>query len=205
MGLRPLLYLIFLGSSWGLYFSLLKIAVLSGIPYLGIATLITSGVCIGMLAIAVVRKRKPVFSRQNIVFYVVCALLGYLVPMIVELLVIGHMPASVLTLIVCLSPMATLIFARLMRTDTINLRRISGMAIGMAAIFGVLLPDAHNSAGVAWHWLILATVVPCSYALYHNYISRYWPEGSDSFQVACGEAIFAALFLIVFSVFFWRA
>jgi drug/metabolite transporter (DMT)-like permease len=194
----------FLGSSWGLYFSLLKIAVLSGIPYIGIATLTTAGVCIGMLAIGVVRNRKPDFSRRNIVFYIVCALLGYLVPMIVELMVIGHMPASVLTLIVCLSPMATLIFARLMRTDTITKKRIGGMVIGMGAIFVVLFPDAHNSAGIAWHWLILATVVPCSYALYHNYISRYWPEGADSFQVACGEAIFAALLLIVFSIFFWR-
>ena len=47
-------------------------------------------------------------------------------------------------------------------------------------------------------------MVPCSYSLYHNYISRFWPEGSDSFQVACGEAIFATLLLIVFSIFFWR-
>lgn len=194
----------FLGSSWGLYFSLLKIAVLSGIPYIGIATLTTAGVCIGMLAIAAVRNRKPDFSRRHIAFYIGCALLGYLVPMVAELLVIGHMPASVLTLIVSLSPMATLIFARLMRTDTINLKRISGVAIGMVAIFVVLFPDAHHSAGVAWHWLILATVVPCSYSLYHNYISRFWPEGSDSFQVACGEAIFATLLLIVFSIFFWR-
>ena len=133
----------FLGSSWGLYFSLLKIAVLSGIPYIGIATLTTAGVCIGMLAIAAVRNRKPDFSRRHIAFYIGCALLGYLVPMVGELLVIGHMPASVLTLIVSLSPMATLIFARLMRTDTINLKRISGVPIGMGAIFMVLLPDAH--------------------------------------------------------------
>ncbi len=100
-----------------------------------------------MLAIAAVRNRKPGFSRRHIAFYIGCALLGYLVPMVGELLVIGHMPASVLTLIVRLSPMATLIFARLMRTDTINLKRISGVAIGMGAIFMVLLPDAHHSVG----------------------------------------------------------
>ncbi len=50
--LRPLAFLVFLGSSWGLYFSLLKVAVLSGISYAGILTLTTVGVGIGMSAIA---------------------------------------------------------------------------------------------------------------------------------------------------------
>lgn len=45
--LKPMLYLLFMGSSWGLYFSLLKTAVLSGISYFGILTLTTLGVCMG--------------------------------------------------------------------------------------------------------------------------------------------------------------
>ena len=62
--------LLFLGSSWGLYFSMLKIAVLSGISYTGILTLATVGVAIGMSAIALLRKRKPEFKlRHNIYIY----------------------------------------------------------------------------------------------------------------------------------------
>jgi hypothetical protein len=61
-GLRPILLLLFLGGSWGLYFSMLKIAVLSGISYTGILTLSTVGVAIGMSAIALlylVGRSKP--------------------------------------------------------------------------------------------------------------------------------------------------
>lgn len=203
-GWRPIFYLIVLGSSWGLYFALLKIAVLSGISYVGILTLTTLGVCAGMVIIALLRNRLPVMNRRHLTFYLICALLGYLLPMIAEMFIIKHMPVSVLTLIVSVSPLATLFFAWLMKTDRITPRRVCGMVLGSSAIFAILLPEAHLNQEVAWHWLLLATLVPFSYALYHNYIARYWPPGSDSYQVACGEAIVGSILLIVFSVFNWQ-
>jgi len=203
-GLRPLILLIFLGSSWGLYFSLLKIAVLSGISYVGILTLTTVGVGIGMTAIALLRGRKPEFKLRHNIFYLVCALSGYMLPMIAELLVIAHMPAGVLTLIVSIAPLVTLLLAWMMKTDVINLPRVAGIVLGAFAVFAILLPDAHNSEAVAWQWLLIAMVVPVSYAVHHNFTARFWPEGSDSYQVACGEAIFASLILITFSLFNWQ-
>jgi len=198
------LLLIFLGSSWGLYFSLLKIAVLSGISYVGILTLATVGVGIGMTAIALLRGRKPEFKLRHNIFYLVCALSGYLLPMIAELLVIAHMPAGLLTLIVSVAPLATLLFAWVMKTDVINLSRMAGIMIGAVAVFAILLPDAHISEAVAWQWLLIALVVPVSYSIHHNFAARCWPAGSDSYQVACGEAIVASLILIMFSLFNWQ-
>lgn len=203
-GLRPFALLIFLGSSWGLYFSLLKVAVLSGISYIGILTLTTVGVGIGMTAIALLRGRKPEFKPRHNIFYLVCALSGYMLPMIAELLVIAHMPAGVLTLIVSIAPLVTLLFAWLMKTDVINLPRVAGIVLGAFAVFAILLPDAHSSEAVAWQWLLMAMIVPVSYAVHHNFTARFWPEGSDSYQVACGEAIFASLILIGFSLFNWQ-
>ena len=203
-GLRPLLLLIFLGSSWGLYFSLLKIAVLSGISYVGILTLTTVGVGIGMTTIALLRGRKPEFKLRHNIFYLVCALSGYLLPMIAELLVIAHMPAGLLTLIVSVAPLATLLFAWVMKTDVINLSRMAGIMLGAVAVFAILLPDAHISEAVAWQWLLIALVVPVSYSIHHNFAARCWPAGSDSYQVACGEAIVASLILIMFSLFNWQ-
>ena len=194
----------FLGSSWGLYFSLLKVAVLSGISYVGIITLTTVGVGIGMTTIALLRRRKPAFSLKHNFFYLVCALSGYLAPMIAELLVIAHMPAGVLTLIVSIAPLATLMFAWMMKTDSINIPRVAGILLGAFAIFAILLPDVHSVEAVAWRWLLLAMVVPVSYAIHHNFTARYWPEGSDSYQVACGEAIYASLLMVTFSMFNWQ-
>ena len=202
--LRALLLLLFLGSSWGLYFSMLKIAVLSGISYTGILTLTTVGVAIGMIAIALLRGRRPGFSYRHNVFYLVCALTGYLVPMIAELLVIAHMPAGLLTLIVSMAPLATLLLAWLMKTDLISPARVAGILVGAVAIFAILLPDAHLNEAVAWRWLLLALVVPVSYSVHHNFTSRCWPKGSDSYQVACGEAIVAGTLLLVFSSFNWQ-
>jgi drug/metabolite transporter (DMT)-like permease len=198
------LLLIFLGSSWGLYFSMLKIAVLSGISYTGILILATVGVAVGMSAIAMARRRKPEFKPSHHLFYLVCALTGYLIPMIVELFVIEHMPAGLLTLIVSIVPLATLLLAWVMKTDIINLPRVAGILVGAIAIFAILLPDAHFGAAVAWRWLLLALIVPVCYATHHNFTARCWPVGSDSYQVACGEALYAAGLLIVFAGFNWQ-
>ena len=196
--------LIFLGSSWGLYFSMLKIAVLSGISYTGILILATVGVALGMSAIAIARRRKPEFKPRHHLFYLVCALTGYLIPMVVELFVIEHMPAGLLTLIVSIVPLATLLLAWLMKTDIINLPRVAGILVGAIAIFAILLPDAHFSAAVAWRWLLLALIVPVCYSVHHNFTARCWPVGSDSYQVACGEALYAAGLLIIFAGFNWQ-
>jgi drug/metabolite transporter (DMT)-like permease len=203
-GLRPIFLLLFLGGSWGLYFSMLKIAVLSGISYTGILTLTTVGVAIGMSVIALLRGRKPEFKIRHNLFYLVCALTGYLVPMIAELLVSAHMPAGVLALIVSMAPLATLVLAWVMKTDSISLPRVAGILLGAFAIFAILLPDVHVGEAVAWRWLLLTLIVPVSYAIHHNFTARFWPAGSDSYQVACGEALFAGAILIVFSGFNWQ-
>ena len=44
--------------------------------------------------------------------------------------------------------------------------------------------------------MLLASIVPLAYALYHNYIALAWPKGSDSFQLACGESIYAVTLLL---------
>ena len=202
--LRPIFLLLFLGSSWGLYFSMLKIAVQSGISYTGILILATVGVALGMSVIALVRRRKPEFKPRHHLFYLVCALSGYLLPMIVELFVIEHMPAGVLTLIVSIAPLATLLLAWLMKTDSINLPKVAGIVVGAIAIFAILLPEAHFGEAIAWHWLLLALVVPVCYAIHHNFTARCWPVGSDSYQVACGEALYAAALLLIFASFNWQ-
>jgi drug/metabolite transporter (DMT)-like permease len=202
--LRPIFLLVFLGSSWGLYFSMLKIAVLSGISYTGILIMATVGVALGMSLIAILRRRKPQFKPRHHLFYLVCALSGYLLPMLVELFVIEHMPAGVLTLIVSIAPLATLLLAWLMKTDSISLPKVAGILVGAIAIFAVLLPDAHFGTAIAWRWLLLALVVPVCYAIHHNFTARCWPVGSDSYQIACGEALYAAALLMIFASFNWQ-
>lgn len=202
--LRPLIFLIFLGSSWGFYFSLLKIAVLSGISYVGIAMLATIGVAVGMCLIAFVRKRKPGFTRKHHWFYLVCAMTGYILPMLFELAAIAHMPAGVLTLIISMAPMVTLLLAWLAKTDTISWARVGGVTLGAVSIFVILLPDINASEDVAWRWLLLAAVVPFCYSIHHNFAARYWPDDDDSYQVACGEAIYSGVLLLVLSLFFWQ-
>ena len=91
-----------------------------------------------------------------------------------------------------------------MKTDQVSPKRVCGIVIGAIAIFAILLPDANQSQSVSWRWLLMATMVPVCYALYHNIIARYWPSDSDTYQVAGGEALLASLLMFTFSMFHWQ-
>ena len=59
---------------------------------------ITGGVALMLLAVAFARGRPPVFRRHTGRFYLVCAMLGYLVPYAFALFATSRVDAAVLTL-----------------------------------------------------------------------------------------------------------
>jgi drug/metabolite transporter (DMT)-like permease len=92
-----------------------------------------------------------------------------------------------------------------MKSDNIDSARVVGVMLGAFAIFAVLMPEVHNSEAVAWRWLLLTVLVPVCYATHHNFAARFWPTDSDSYQVACGEALYASMLIIVVAAFNWQA
>ena len=192
----PLTYLVILGSSWGLHFSFIKIAAESGLSYPGIAAVTTAGVAVLMVLIALLRRRAPNLDRTHLQFYFVCALLGYALPFVLELYSAAHLPASVLTLVVSSTPLFTVVLAIVVRSDTVSLRRMFAIVIGTVSGALILLPAVFGMTNISGYWVMVAFSVPLTYAIYHNFVSKGWPRTSDSFQVACGEALAGLLLLV---------
>jgi drug/metabolite transporter (DMT)-like permease len=199
-GARPrlltLALLVLLGACWGLYYPIFKFAVRSGLPYSGIIMAITGGVALSLLAVTLVRRRPPLFGRRTGRFYLVCAMLGYLVPYSFALFATSRVDAAVLTLIGATSPIITLCLAAVTRTERMTGRRAASIALGAASVLVLVAPQAHFAGSAVLAGMLAGFCVPLSYSTYHVFVSRNWPPGFDSFQVAAGEALMALVLMV---------
>lgn len=184
--------LVLLGLTWGMFFSLSRIAGETGIEPLVILsfTLLAEIPIFGV--ICMIRGRYPrLFRPASMVFYLIAGILGYMIPAILELHSAPLIGAGLLTIVVSITPIITMIVAFLMKTDVLNRRKIFGIVLASIAMMPILFSNKLTIPipEMAVFGLIIAGLVPICYGIYHNVISKFWPEGEDGWQLASGEAM----------------
>ncbi len=194
--LWPVVLLLVLGLSWGGHFSLLKIASESGLNHFGVIALTTLGVVVGMTAIGAIRRRWPKFSGRHLRFYLICATIGYLIEFPLGLYVAGEIPAGLLAIIASTSPVFTSLIAIVAKVERVSHRRLAAVGVGLAAAIIVLIPGTAIPQPSLLDWVLLAFLIPVVYATYHNYVAFDWPDDLDSWQVALGETLVAAVVIL---------
>ncbi len=196
----PIVLLLILGLSWGLHYSVLKVAMGSGFTVVQIIVLTTLLVVFGLTVIAILRQRWPRLNRRHLRFYIVCAFLGYLAEFPLALTVAEKIPAGLLAIIGATSPLFTSAIALLFKVETVSRRRLMSIGIGLVASLIVLVPGTALPKPDLLFWVLIAFCIPFLYALYHNYVAVDWPDGADSWQVAHGESLIAAIIVLGFFV-----
>lgn len=195
----PFLLLVALGVIWGFFFSLARFAGESGVPQTSLITAITILDVIAFLMICRFRSIYPQIRAKSMVFYGVCGILGYLLPMQLELYAAPRIGAGLLTMIVSLTPILTMLIAIAARTEHVSHRKMIGVLLAMGAMVPIFAADAAadiSAASPALLPMMMALMVAFSYASYHNYITKFWPESQDGWQLASGEAIACSLIML---------
>lgn len=194
--IKPVLLITILGLTWGLHFSLMRIAGESGMDLSGAVILVSIGNGVVLGVIALLRRKLPSTRTASIAYYVVCALVGYLAPFLLEFYSAPKIGAGMLTIVVCLTPVATVILALLMRADSVTPGKVAGITLGLFSVVPLLA--WRSGAGLGDHDLALLAAfgVPAAYAAYHNIVAKFWPAGQDSWQVAAGEAAMLCVILV---------
>ena len=191
--------LVGLGLVWGMFFSLSRAAGETGInPFSILAYVLVAEIPVFGL-VCLYRRRFPrIFRPASVIFYIAAGLLGYMIPSILELYAAPMIGAGLLTIIVSLTPIATLILAFLMKTDRLSLKRVAGIILASIAMMPILLTGdiTMPMPEMAKIGFILAMLVTCCYGIYHNVIARYWPEGEDGWQLATGEVIVGSVVIV---------
>ena len=202
----PIFGLIVLGLTWGLFFSLSRIAGETGIEPLVILSFALLAEIPIFGVICLVRGRYPrLFRPTSLIFYLVAGILGYMIPAVLELYSAPLIGAGLLTIVVSISPIITMIFAFLMKTDVLSRRKVMGIILASIAMMPILLGENLSIPvpEMAMIGLIVACLVPLCYGIYHNVISKFWPSGEDGWQLASGEAVvgFCTIMPITFLIY----
>lgn len=189
----PLIVLLLMGMTWGLQFAMLKLAVERGHPELNVLLMALVLLSIVYAVLVVLRGRMFRPTVEHLVFFVVIAILGYILPMGATLYAAPYMPAGIITLLASLSPIATFAVAIGLRTESVSRIRIWAMLLGCVSALLVLGPQAELPGYGALGWMLLVLIIPVCYGVESIYVAARWPKGLGVLELGLGEALVAAV------------
>jgi len=194
MGLA-LVFLLTLGSIWGLSISTSKLAVLAFGPfqvvfwYALIAFLVLG-------AISLVRRKLPPVDGRHLRYYLASGLIGFAIPSLNNVLVVQQVPAGILSTMIATAPVFTYAIALVSRQERFQVVRASGIGLGLVGALVILLPaNSLPDAGMA-PWVALGLLTPFLYGISAVVISRYMPRETDSITLATGFLGVAVVFFL---------
>jgi drug/metabolite transporter (DMT)-like permease len=103
-----------------------------------------------------------------------------------------HLDASVLTLVLCLSPILTLFIGALAGLERFDRRTFAGMLLGAAGVAVIALPGAGVVGADGGFWFLVALTAPVMFATANNCAKWLRPPGASSMTMAAGTLLGAA-------------
>lgn len=192
----PLFLLVSTGAAWGVTFSLARIATTAGAHPIGLT--LWQGLFGGLLllALALTRRRRPPLDRRHLGFYLVCGLLGTVIPSILYFYAASRVPAGVLSITIAMVPILTFAAALLFRIDRLAWGRVGGILCGMGAVLFIVVPDSSLPERAMAPWVLLAVVAAVCYAGEGIYVALRRPAGSDPAATVASMLLMASAVLV---------
>jgi len=198
--LAPTVMLFTAGVSLGLTFSLNRIAITDGIPFIPYVFWQALGAGLVLLILSFAVRRPPRLTPRHLMVYAVLGSIGMSVPMLVVNYVANKLPAGVVGLQQTLVPMLTYAFALLLRVDRINAFKLAGLAVGLSAVLVVVLPQASLPSPDMTVWVLISFITPLCYGAANVLISVLRPPESTSLSFAAAILLTGALIMGVVMV-----
>lgn len=192
--------LIGLGALWGLSQPLVKIAVTGGYEPLGmvfiqmfVATLVLGGIQVRRLG------RLPI-NKRTVVFWVMIALVGTIIPNSASYEALKTIPSGIYSVLIATIPMMSFPIALALRNEAFSVRRLFGLIVGLAGVLCIVVPDASLPERAMLAAIPLALAAPFCYALEGNLVARFGTAGMDAIQVMFGASAIGALIALPLAI-----
>lgn len=188
--------LIGVGLAWGATGPITKLAVSTGNHPIGI-TFWDVAISAAVLSLILIALRRPLpLSRQHLVFYAICGLLGTVLPNAFSYTAYKHLPVGVNVIILSLVPMTTLLLSLPFGIDRAEPRRLAGLALGVLAVLMIAVPDTSLPSPDLAFWVLLPVAVALFYSGENVYMAIRRPEGLDALQIITALS-WAAMFMLI--------
>jgi len=189
--------LLFMGAAWGYTVILAKVVTAGGGHPFGIA-MWTSALGAGLLLVFSAARRRPISFKRDVVWlYVVCGLLGVVVPAISFYFAAPHLPAGVLSITVTAGPILTFLFSAFFGLERFASLRVLGVAFGVLAVALLVVPETSLPDPSAVPWVLLACVPGLCYALENMILTFRLPDGASPFMITCGNYLVSSIVLML--------
>lgn len=198
--LLPWACLLFMGATWGLSFSLGKIAVEEGIGAFGVSTVqsLLSGLI--LLAITLIRGKKLKELWHYWRFILLIALLGAAVPSVIFYTAAPYVQAGILAITVALIPMMTYGASIPLKIEGFSWRRFSGLLFGVGAIMLIALPENSLPDKSAVPWILLACISSVCYAAENIILGFRSAINIGPIRLSMGMNLLAGIILLPIAV-----
>lgn len=177
---------------YGGIFPVNRLAAEAGWPPMAFALLQSLLAGVVVLALMLLRGERLAATTAHLRAYVVMGGLVVGLPIGVLVASAEHLDASVLTLVLCLSPILTLLIGSLAGLERFDRPTFLGMILGALGIAVIALPQTGVIAADAVFWFLLALAAPVMFAAANNCAKWLRPEGASSVTMAAGTLLGAA-------------
>lgn len=114
----------------------------------------------------------------------------------------SHLDASVVTLVLCLSPIITLVIGSFLGIERFSRNMLIGMLLGIAGIAVIVVPQSAVLREGTWGWFVLSLGAPVMFATANN-LARYMrPPATHSLAMASGTLLGAAAVALIVMLMF---
>ena len=114
----------------------------------------------------------------------------------------SHLDASVVTLVLCLSPIITLVIGSFLGIERFSRNMLIGMLLGIVGIAVIVVPQSAVLREGTWGWFLLSLGAPVMFATANNLAKYMRPPATPSLAMASGTLLgAAAVALVVLLVF----
>ena len=192
----PWAFLLFMGTAWGLSFSLGKIAVENGAKPFGISQFqaMFAGIILLIVTLSRGRPMRDLIGKLNFIFIV--AMLGAAIPSVLFYSAAPYVSAGVLSLTVALIPMMTYGLALSFKLEPFSVRRCIGLTFGVIAICLIALPQNSLPDRSSLPWIYLACLSSLCYAGENIILSFKSATSLGPIRLAMGMNLIAGIILL---------
>lgn len=190
--LYPYFLILAAGSIWGATFSLALIATSQGAHPLGLSAwqvVLTAAVFV----IARLFAGFTLFDFRNLRHYLVLALVGITAPNLFYYYAAPQLSAGILAITVSTVPLFTYAIMLVLRFESVMVRRLFGILLGLIAILLLVIPDQGLSSDDASFWILLVIMCAVLYSIENVYIGRGIDHAIDIRELLIGSNLVAAL------------
>ena len=102
------------------------------------------------------------------------------------------LPASVMTLVLALSPPFTFAISVLVRIERFRLFGLLGLVAGFLGVLGIVAPSTMLGEPGNWKWFLLALIAPLMFACSNVFAALLRPPAASSAAMSAGVVAFIA-------------